>query len=386
MRILVTYNLVGRGGDAVQVLEIARALQNLGHDIQLLGPTSLRPYDFSTTEGRLRNLARRLPWWAKDFIELGLQRRLCRMVKRALAQEQFDLLFHRASIYDFIGARLAQMTTSPVIAHLDAPFAVERVFHGFGYFAFLHKHCMRRLGESVPLVVTVSRASKDYYVQLGIPEEKILVMPNGISSELLKVSVKLAKVYPPFSDPRVCTIGFVGSLSRWHGMGLLLEAMRKLGAPGDSRWRVKIVGYGEEYAELRAQAKRLGLDSCIEWLGALPHDRAFEEIAQFDIAVLPNTLPTGAPMKLFEYAALARPIIAPDLPNVRERFNEDEMRFVSPQDPKGLAEAILELAEAPAQARMLGQRAQERVRNYTWEKIVQRILVAAGFCDDRNED
>ena len=185
LRVLLTYSLVGRGGDAVQVLEIAQALRNLGHHVRVLGPIPLRPYDFSTTGGRIRNFARRLPWWARDCMELTLQWRLNRTVKKVLAKEHFDLVFHRASIYDFVGARLAKMTTTPVVAHLDAPFAIERAFHGLGHFAALHKHCMRRLGQSVRLVLTVSAASKDYYVKLGIPEEKILVMPNGISSELL---------------------------------------------------------------------------------------------------------------------------------------------------------------------------------------------------------
>jgi len=375
MRIVLSYSLVGRGGDAIQVLEMTQALQNLGHDVQLLSPTLLQPYDFSTTEARLRNLARRLPWWVKDFIELILQWRLGRMVKRVLAKEQFDLLFHRASIYDFVGTRVAKMTKVPVVAHLDAPFAIERAFHGLGYFASLHRHCMRRLGQSVRLVLTVSGASKDYYVHLGIPEEKILVMPNGISSELLKVGAELAKVHPSCSNPQVCTIGFVGSLSRWHRVDLLLLALRELGAPQDPRWQVKIVGFGEEYYRLRAQARELGVEEIIIWLGALPHDQAYQEIAEFDIAILPHTLPTGAPLKLFEYAALARPTIVPDLPNLRALFSEEEMYFVEPENPKAIANAIKDLAANPEKARRMGLKAQDRViREYTWEKILGRVL------------
>ena len=375
LRVLLTYSLVGRGGDAVQVLEIAQALRNLGHHVRVLGPIPLRPYDFSTTGGRIRNFARRLPWWARDCMELTLQWRLNRTVKKVLAKEHFDLVFHRASIYDFVGARLAKMTTTPVVAHLDAPFAIERAFHGFGHFAALHKHCMRQLGQSVRLVLTVSVASKDYYVKLGIPEEKILVMPNGISSELLKVGMELTKARPPFSDPRVCTIGFVGSLSRWHRVDLLLEALRELGAPQDPRWQVKIVGFGEEYHKLRALAREYRLEKCIAWLGALPHEQAFREIAKFDIAILPHTLSTGAPLKLFEYAALARPMIAPDLPNLRALFSEEEMYFVEPENPKAIAKAIEELADDPERARRIGLKAQDRVvSEYTWEKILGRVL------------
>jgi glycosyltransferase involved in cell wall biosynthesis len=369
MRVLFTYSLVGRGGDAVQVLEIAQALRNLGHDVQLLGPTPLRPYDFSTPEGRLRNLARRLPWWAKDCLELGMGWRLGRQAE--VHARAVELILHRAGIYDRIGARLADAAHCPLVAWLDAPFPIERAFRGDGYFAGLHRRSMLNLGEKAQRIITVSRASKEYYVQLGLPEEKILIVPNGITERLLQRGLELARAHPPFARAHDRVLGFVGSLSPWHGVGLLLEALRDL-----EHWRLQIIGYGEAYASVRAQAHKLGLGARVEWLGALPHDQAFEQIAQFDIAVLPHTLPTGAPMKLFEYAALARPTIAPDLPNLRELFSEDEMCFVPPGSPSRLAEAILSLSRHPQEAVALGQRAQARVHQYTWEAMMKKLLAA----------
>lgn len=372
MRILFSYGLVGRGGDAVQVLSLAEAFRSLGHDVELVGPHTLRPYEFAST--RVRSWLRRWPWWARDCIELGLQARMLARAQRLLQQQSFDIVLHRAGIYDFVGPRLAQRSTGPLVVHLDAPFAVERAFRREGYFAGLHRRCMRRIGQSARLIVTVSKAAQDYYAQLGLPPQKILVLPNGISTRLLHRGDELARAHPPSANPR--TIGFVGSLSRWHRIGLLLEALRLLNLEERGCWRLQVVGYGEEYEGLRAQAKALGLQSQVGWLGALPHEQAFEQIAQFDIAVLPHTLPTGAPMKLFEYAAVARPTIAPDLPNLRQLFSEDEIHFVQPESPQALAKALLELRCDPTAARRLGKRARARVREYTWERIAARVLEA----------
>lgn len=374
MKMLLSYGLVGRGGDAVQVLEMAEALRNLGHTVQLVGPEALRPYEFGTGTSKVRTMLRRLPWWGKDVLELGLNRHLLGLACRAVRKERYDLLLHRASIYDFVGPWLAATAEVPLVAHLDAPFALERAFRGVGHFGRLHRRCMRRLGERARLVVTVSVASQDYYVSQGIPPEKILVLPNGIPSRLLQVGDELARAHSPLADSHVCTIGFVGSLSRWHRADLLLQALSQL---EEGQYRLRVVGYGAEYPRLRTLANKLGMENRVSWLGAMPHAQAVGEIARFDIAVLPGTLSTGAPMKLFEYAAVARPTVAPDLPNLRSLFTDEEMWFVEPENPQALAKAILNLADDPERARTMGLKAQARVqREYTWEKIAQRILDA----------
>lgn len=370
----MSYGLVGRGGDAVQVKALAEALAVLGHEVRLVGPHRLEPYQFETRSGKLRSLLRSLPWWAKDFLELGLNLRALELTRHALRREKFVLAFHRAGIYDFIGIQIAK--SCPLIAYLDAPFPAERAFRGEGYFKRLHTWAMRSLGQSARLIVTVSEASKEYYVGLGLPAEKILVMPNGISEKWYHWALQLARERPPLVQGPPWTIGFVGSLSPWHRVDLLLEAMSIL---KEDRYRLLIVGHGAAYPKLRVLAKKLRLEEKVSWLGAIPHDQVVNKIAQFDIAVLPGTLSTGAPIKLFEYAALARPTIAPNLPNLRAWFTEDEILFIKPADPQALAEAILFMCEAPEQARLRGLKAQARAAQYTWENIVRTILQNAGF-------
>jgi glycosyltransferase involved in cell wall biosynthesis len=372
MKILINYTVVGRGGDAIQMLSLAEGFRSLGHQVSLIGPSPLRPYEFVGAEGRVRGQLRRLPWWAKDIFELGLNLISLWRAQRLLRHEAIDLIYHRAGIYDFIGAHLAEHY--PLVAHLDAPFPVERAFRGEGYFKKLHQRSMQSLGQRVQYLATISAASKAYYVQLGLPQEKIFILPNGVLARLLHWGLQQAQNRPPFGQGPPWTIGFVGSFSRWHRVDLLLEALHLLNAGSPGLYRLIAVGAGEEFANLRAQEKRLGLEENVSWLGPMPHEQAFRQIAQFDIAVLPHTLSTGAPMKLFEYAAVARPAIAPDVPNVRGLFADDEMYFVQPERPQALAEAILELSGKQEAARQLGLRAQKRAQQHTWENTLARLL------------
>jgi glycosyltransferase involved in cell wall biosynthesis len=194
-------------------------------------------------------------------------------------------------------------------------------------------------------------------------------MPNGLSSELFELAMGLARAHSPFSDPRACVIGFVGSLSRWNRVDRLFKALRDLGAPQDSRWQVKIVGFGKEYHRLLALAREYALERGLAWLEALSYNQAFGEIAEFDIAILPHTLSTGAPLKLFEYAALARPTTTRDLPNLGALFSEEEMYFVEPENPQVVAKAVKYLANDPKRARRMGLTAQDWVvSECTWRK------------------
>ena len=215
---------------------------------------------------------------------------------------------------------------------------------------------------------------------------------NGVSEKHLRLGHDAVLAYPPLRDPAVCTIGFVGSLSKWHGVEALLDAIHYLvgangangardgghhaaAVNGQRRYRLTIIGRGREDESLRTRARALGLDACVEWRGALSHDDAVRAIRDFDIAVLPNTLHTGAPMKLAEYAAMGRPMIGPDRPNIREMFaGGQEIVLVPPGDASALARAIEGLASRPDEARRLGLAARQRIAHHTWEETVEVLV------------
>lgn len=384
MRMLFTYSTVGRGGDAIQVLSLAGALRSAGHRVSLIGAAPIAAYAFETVDGRIRTLVRRLPWWARDLLDLPLALVTTWRAARAGRREKVDLLVHRASVYDFAAGYLARRLGVPLVLYLDTHVEAERRFLGEGHWRGLHAMAMRALGRAAAVIAVPSLAVAQYYGGLGLPVDKVEIVRNGVSERYLRMGVTAASARPPLAEARSCTLGFVGSLASWHGVGLLLEALCDLRGMADAEtpaavagpaFGLVIVGQGAEYRRLRAQARALGLSDVVEWRGALPHDEAVRAIGEFDIAVLPDTLPTGAPMKLLEYAAMARPIIAPDYPNLRDMFVDGrEIVLVPPGDRRAMVQAIRSLAADPALARRIGLAAQARVREYTWEKAVGSLL------------
>src|SRR5205085_9347723 len=82
-----------------------------------------------------------------------------------------------------------------------------------------------------------------------------------------------------------------------------------------------------------------------------------------------------SPLKLFEYMAVGKPIVASDLPSVRDVIEPDRDGLLVPaNDPKGFSAAIDRLLMQPDLRNRLSGAARERARNYTWEARARRII------------
>jgi glycosyltransferase involved in cell wall biosynthesis len=103
-------------------------------------------------------------------------------------------------------------------------------------------------------------------------------------------------------------------------------------------------------------------------------------LASADVLVLPNTANDEnsrlytSPMKLFEYMAADRPIVASDLPSLRQILSEENSVLVPPDDPQALANGIKQLLNNPDQAKIFVARTKVEILNYTWDKRARSII------------
>lgn len=376
MHILLTHVLIGRGGDAIQWSSLAEALRAAGHQVELAGAHAVQPYGAGGAGARARDAGRRLPWWMRDLLEAALIPLAWSRAWRLARRTPPDLIVHRASTYDVLGAALARTLRVPLVAYVDAHVPLERGFRREWYWAWLYRMAMAALDRAATRVVVPSAAVRDLCAALGVPAIRLVVEPNGVAERYLRLGAEAARRSPPLAAPGRCTIGFAGSLSAWHRVDLLLDAVARLTSRGDGvAYRLVVVGGGAGAIGLRRGAARLGIAPLVEWRGPLPHDAALAAMEAFDVAVLPGTLASGTPMKLVEYAAMGRPIVAPDLPNVRAMLPDGERAvLVAPGDPVALAEAVAALAAAPDRARRLGEAARRWAAGRTWEAMARRVV------------
>jgi glycosyltransferase involved in cell wall biosynthesis len=172
-------------------------------------------------------------------------------------------------------------------------------------------------------------------------------------------------------------VAYAGHLYAWKGVDILLEALAQL--PGT---RGLIVGGHEaepDLARLRAHAAELGVADRVTFTGLVEPSQVAGHLARATILVLPNprsAISTNftSPLKLFEYMAAGRAIVASDLPSVREVLSHGENALlVAPGDPTALAHAVQRLSSDRPLAERLAAAAFSQVSKFTWARRAERL-------------
>lgn len=179
-----------------------------------------------------------------------------------------------------------------------------------------------------------------------------------------------------------CTLFFSGLLAGDRGLEVAIDALALLAAREPQRYALVIVGEGPMRAPLAAQARRLGLSDSVRLPGFIGHDRLPDLIVRADIGLLPfHACPhinATLANKLFEYMALALPVIVSDVPPMLRVLAETGcgLSFRS-RDAADLARQIECLARDPDAARRHGEAGAEAVRErYHWEVDAARLTAA----------
>lgn len=234
-------------------------------------------------------------------------------------------------------------------------------------------------------IITPSQVTAAYIASLRIPPKKITVIPNGFDEERFKVktpvgqSVETAVTASPAALPLIL---YVGTLADWQGLDVLLHALALVVTQQPCQLRIVGQGRKRQRKMLAKQARKLGIDAYVTLETAVPHAHIPTIIAQADICVAPlgyndrNVVQGCCPIKILEYMACGKPIIAANLPVVRELVCPDmEALLFTPDDPAALAQAILTLLTEQSLAQTLGQNAAHRAwREFTWSLAQSRLI------------
>lgn len=212
--------------------------------------------------------------------------------------------------------------------------------------------------------------------QYGVQADRVVVLPSGSDTEVFRPKEMSLCRQEEQLDPACQYIGFVGSFYRYQGLATLLEAFARIHARRPST-RLLMIGEGEQAAALVEQATQRGLTSWITWAGRVEYTRVPTWIGAMDVCVAPFCGDRGetSPVKLFDYLACGRPVVASAIPSVNALFSRaNGVVLVQPDQIDALAEAVLDLLARPDEAYRLGREGRVFVeQRFGWHAIVRAL-------------
>jgi glycosyltransferase involved in cell wall biosynthesis len=228
-------------------------------------------------------------------------------------------------------------------------------------------------------IITPAAVSGRFLESLGISSSKIQIIPNGVDLSLFKPLTRPRQ--DNHCDKEAIELIYIGTQAPWQGIDILLAALKLVVA--ERPFRLIVIGRARK-EWLRAHlalAREYQLVEMITFIEEATQVEIAAQLARADIAIAPlaaldrNLLQGCSPIKLFEYAACARPIIAADIAAVREIFTDNEnILLYSPTEPRQLAAQILRLARDSRLRAELGQAAHRLITaRYSWQRA-QRAL------------
>ncbi len=368
--------LFSKGAYAVHAMEMCKAMDKLGVEFEAVVPGSFEKRDIFEYYGvekpfNLKSLP--LTRYAGRQLTHGVSSAIYALSNR----KRFDLVLTLNIICAAVTAK-AGFSTVYDAHHPPVNPLARALFRSF------------RNSPSLPAVSFNSGGLRRIYVEDGLSESKTVVAHNGAETEDFENRPGRDEIRKQLGiseeKPVVC---YCGNTYEGRGIENLIDAAAEI---KDALFLIVGGRDCDNAPHIRAAEER-GIDNFVV-KGFVPHTEVPPYLLASDVLALPYTdavtIKGGtraadftSPMKLFEYMAAGKPIVATAIPTVLEILKDGEDSVVTaPGDRAGFTAAIRRCLDEPVFAEAIGKRAREKARKYTWEQRVSTIL---SFVSEKRE-
>jgi glycosyltransferase involved in cell wall biosynthesis len=381
---------MGRGSQAMHIRSLVEALKADGHEVTIVSPPGVDPLKaaglmpFLRKRDRADGLQRiwkyiscECPQFVFEVFELLYNLFLPFRLLPILWRQPDAVLYERHAYFMFMGVLLGKWLRRPVVLEVNELAGFKRAR------GLLMERLARRIDAWVfsraNHILCVSRVLAGEVQQRGAHGERVHVLPNAIDANRFRGLGPGQSLGARLGLEGSIVIGHVGLFYQWDRLDVLIEVVKSI-RDRHPAVKVLLVGDGPEMENLKQTACRLGMESAVILPGPVPRDDVPAYIDAMDICVLPDSNAFGSPIALFEFMAMGKPCVVPDLGPMRDVLEDNVTGIMFPHaDYAALRKALLRFVEDPALRIQIGARAKQTVfKRHTWAANARFVVQLAG--------
>ncbi len=361
--------LFSKGASAVHVMKMCEAMGRLGVSTELLLSSNHDEDDIRAYYGVIDNFKiSKLPYFRNSSLR-NIVHGVLASFKTRVRRRDFDLVVTRNIVYAYLATVFFKIPTI-YDAHHPLVKGAYRLFDSFKDSKYLVRFSTNSAGLG------------EIYLGLGLPPDKLTVAHNGVDLEdyesLPGTKEARAGLGLPEERKIVC---YSGNIYEGRGIEQLIDCAGEL---KDILFLI-VGGLDEDVQRVRALAEGRNAEN-VMLTGFVPHGSVPKYLASADALVLPYTqdmtIKGGtkakdftSPIKLFEYMASAKPVVASAIRSVTEVLEDGRNSLlVNPGSVTSLGMGIRKVLGDGQFADAIAKGAQEDVKNYTWEGRAKKLL------------
>jgi len=294
----------------------------------------------------------------------------------------YDLIHERYNLLAIGGALASRRLGIPFVLETNADVIEQRVFRGTPdrgvrrlYAVWAARFCFNTAAK----IICVSSELKDHLVRKWkIDASKLAVLPCAADVEMFGQAYDPAAVRRRLGLTTEAIAMWVGGFYPWHDLDLLVDSFQRVLERVPTA-RLILVGDGPTRPLVERKILAAGLQEAVLLTGSVDHEQVAELLSIADVAVAPSpsSFPGhgGTPLKLFEYMAAGKAIVATGMSQARAVIRDGYNGLtVEPEDVTAFANAILRVFNDPDQRERLSQNArQQAIAQFSWTRYAERL-------------
>jgi glycosyltransferase involved in cell wall biosynthesis len=324
----------------------------------------------------LKKLLPKILWRTlKEIQQIRFDKHATRELQVAIQKFNPDIVYERSAWMSNGSVNVLKQFNLKHVVEINAPFEeeVKEFEKATSLISFVGKNKLKDLLQAANIVAPITSSLQKHIVKnYGVNRDSCLVVPNAIDKEEIQINdFQVEQIREDLDLKNKIVIGFVGSIFPYHGVDRLIQSISNL---NNSNVALLIVGDGYLIPELKEQARLLGLSSRIHFTGSIPKKDVYNYVMAMDIVTLPNTEWYCSPVKLFEYGALGKVVLAVNESGVSDVMTDTDGVLFENND-RDFQEALnLSISNYITLKEKAKAFQQKILSNHTWSANARQIL------------